>query len=139
MIRRITPRTSAPGSRRSRKTKTKSSGAAHDASAATDYVLSLERVVSRAGDSGGRQLLHDRHRADPGHSGRNQNSLKTTVNLIGSADRESSAGGELQSGSGERENAGFVARIEPGSGVVYRTRQRNWEWTSTHLSTMPPS
>ena len=90
--------------------------AAHDASAATDFVLSLEREVSRAkaldvgnsaaSDVGRTQTIRDETQI-----------LENDRDLVGSADRDLSTGAEKKFG-GERESTQFVARSEPQTGTV---------------------
>jgi antirestriction protein ArdC len=91
--------------------------AAHDASAATDYVLSLERVVSRAEAlEVGNSSISDLERTQGIRD--EIELLENDRDLIGSADREPPAEDELYPSSGERENTRFVARIEPATGTV---------------------
>jgi antirestriction protein ArdC len=92
--------------------------AAHDASAATDYVLSLEREISKAKaleiadsavtDVEKAQVIRDE-----------TETLENDRDLVGSIDRDGSGGGESTlAGNGERENTRFVARMERESGTV---------------------
>ena len=91
--------------------------AAHDASAATDYVLSLERTVSKAEAlEVGNSSMSDSERTQ---GIRDQiETLENDRDLVGSVDLESPTGDGLQSGSGDRENTRFVARIEPTTGTI---------------------
>ena len=92
--------------------------AAHDASAATDFVLSLEREISKAEaveignssatDSQKAQAIRDE-----------TETLENDRDVVGSIDRDDSAPSEsTPAGSGERENTRFVARMERESGTV---------------------
>ena len=111
--------------------------AAHDASAATDYVLSLERTVSRAEAlEVGNSSMSDTERVQGIRD--EIEVLENDRDLVGSADRESLTGDGLQPDSGERENTRFVARIEPAT-ELWRCTTRNWAWTSTHPSTLSAS
>ena len=90
--------------------------AAHDASAATDFVLSLEREVSRAealevGDPAATDIERTQIIRDE------IGILENDRDLVGSADRDQSAN-EQTPGDGERESTRFVARFEPQTGTV---------------------
>ena len=85
--------------------------AAHDASAATDFVLSLEREVSRAealevGDPAATDIERTQIIRDE------IGILENDRDLVGSADRDQSTN-EQTPGDGERESTRFVARFEP--------------------------
>jgi antirestriction protein ArdC len=91
--------------------------AAHDASAATDYVLSLERTVSRAEAlEVGNSSMSDVERTQGIRD--EIEALENDRDRIGSADHESPRGEGLQPSSGARENTRFVARIESTTGTV---------------------
>src|ERR1700755_3570291 len=91
--------------------------AAHDASAATDYVLSLERTVSRAEAlEVGNSSMSDTERTQGIQD--EIEALENDRDLIGSGDRDSPTGDGLPPGSCARETTRFVARIEPATGTV---------------------
>jgi antirestriction protein ArdC len=90
--------------------------AAHDASAATDFVLTLEREVSRAealeaGDPAATDL--ERTQVIQDEIG----ALENDRDLVGSGDRDPSTCDETRADSG-RESSRFVARLEPQTGTV---------------------
>ena len=92
--------------------------AAHDASAATDFVLSLEREISKAealeiGNSAATDIEKAQVIRDETET------LENDRDLVGSAGRDTAADTEPRSGGdSERENSRFVARVEPASGTV---------------------
>src|SRR5262249_15234044 len=90
--------------------------AAHDASVATDYVLSLDREISRAEalESGGpaEQDLEDPQRANA-----REETLREEIATL-EADREQRPDGVHPEGQTPRENTEVVARFEAGSGTV---------------------
>ena len=92
--------------------------AAHDASAATDFVLSLEREVSRAEAlESGNSAATDIEKAQVIRD--ETEVLENDRDLVGSADHGLSTGTERESGAeSERESTRFVARFEPQTGTV---------------------
>ncbi len=94
--------------------------AAHDASAATDFVLTLEREVSRAealelGNSPATDIEEAQVIRDE------TDVLENDRDLVGSAGRSLSTGAERGSGGeSERESTRFVARFEPQTGESRR-------------------
>jgi antirestriction protein ArdC len=92
--------------------------AAHDASAATDYVLSLEREISKAealeiGNSAATDLEKAQVIRDETET------LENDRDAVGSIERDNSSGSESASAAkAERENTRFVARMERKSGTV---------------------
>ena len=90
--------------------------AAHDASAATDFVLSLEREVSRAEAlEAGNPAATD---IDKAQALRDETGvLENDRNLVASAYRDLPAGAAQKDG-GQGEDTRFVARFEPQTGTV---------------------
>jgi antirestriction protein ArdC len=92
--------------------------AAHDASAATDFVLSLEREISKAealeiGNSAATDIEKAQVIRDETET------LENDRDVVGSIGRDDSpATAATPAGDGERENTRFVARMERESGTV---------------------
>ncbi len=90
--------------------------AAHDASVATDFVLALDREISRAealeaADPAGRAL------DDPALAGAQEETIREEMGTL-DAEREESRGGTPGANQGARETSEVVARFEDGTGTV---------------------
>ena len=88
----------------------------HDASVATDFVLALDREISRAeamdaSDPAGNEL------DDPARAGSQEEAIREEIGTL-EADREQSRNGTPTADQPPRETSEVVARFEAGSGTV---------------------